>query len=364
MSTTRVYPKGPSWYYAEDLEERNPKTGRPKQKWHRLCRIDAGEAALHEALVAFHGKKPELGNMPAFLDDFQKVHFPTLSFGVRKEYERNYEVISEAFTDFDVDEVEPGDVLKFLNDEFAGTPTARGHYKARISTFFAWCVLNQGKTKVKVNPCRELKLKKPPKRKGKISAAVYWAMKDALTETGQLFLELTYLTRQRPTEVRLLRESAILPDRIRFEPTKTVNSSGEYVEIIRSARINKILARLREIRAERVAKKNAKRKVVPFTNDPFLLVTEDGEPFSKSGLNSMWKRARVKAGKVVAAATAATTRDIKAYALSKMEQDGHAIEKIREAAVHTTTDMTEQYLNQHRERFSTAILREPKRPKT
>lgn len=353
----RVYPKGPSWYYAEDLEERNPKTGRPKQKWTWLCRIDAGEAALHKALADFHTQAIELGNMPRLIKEFGEVHFPTLSFNVRKEYERMFGVITEAFTDFDALEVEPGDIVKFLNDNFSGARTARGHYKARLSTFFGWCVLNQGKTGVKVNPCAEIRLAKPPKRKGKMSAAVYWAMHDALSETGQLFLELTYLTRQRPTEVRLLRESQILPDRIRFEPTKTVNSSGEHVEIARSKHINKILARLRELRAERLAR----RKVLSIAEqrDPYLLVSEDGTTFTTSGLNSVWRRARLKAkvGRV-------TTRHIRPYALSEMERAGYPVEKIREAAAHTTTGQTEDYLNQHRERFSDAVIDVPKRPKT
>ena len=357
MKITRVYQKGPSYYYAEDLPEVNPKTRRPKQKWHRLCRIDAGEAALHAALAQFKQQAPELGNMKTLIADFERDHYKTLTFGVRKEYERMFKVIADEFEDFDASDVEAGDIVQFLNLHFAKKATARGHYKARLSTFFSWCVLNKGKTGVAFNPCREIKLAKPPKRKGKMNADVYWKMADALPEVGQRFLELTYLTRQRPTEIRLLRESAILADRIRFEPSKTEGSSGEYVEIIRSARINKILKRLRELRAERMKD----RKVVSLDEqrDPYLLVSEDGTPFTKSGLNTLWRRAR-KAAKV----GNVTTRDIRPFALSEMERAGHPVEKIREAAAHTTTDMTEHYLNQHRERFSSIVLSVPKRPKT
>jgi site-specific recombinase XerD len=355
VGTTRVYQKGPSWYYVEDLEETNPKTGRPKQKWHRLCRVDEGEAALHKALAVFHGKAIELGNIPGFIKAFGQAHYPTLSFGVRKEYERMYGVISKAFTDFDVAEVQPGDILQFLNENFSGARTARGHYKARLSTFFSWCVLNQGNTGVKVNPCREVRLKKPPKRRGRMNAAVYWAMHDALPEVGQLFLELAYATRQRPHEIRVLREGALLADRIRFEPSKTEASSGEYVEVLRSARINRILERLRELRAQRLRA----RKVIPIgeQRNQHLFVNERGEPFTKSGLNSLWRRAREKAGH-----QKVTTLDIRPYALHEMEKAGHPIEKIREAAAHTSTDTTEGYLNQHRERFSTIVLEPPARP--
>lgn len=353
MSVTRVYPKGGSWYYVEDLEERNPRTGRPKQKWHKLCRIDAGEAALHEALAALHSQPLDRGNMGARITAFREAHFKTLTFGVRKEYERMFDVIAEAFADFDDREVRPGDVLDFLNDNFADHLTARGHYKARLSTFFAWCVL---KGFIAVNPCREVKLRRPPKRKGKMSAAVYWAMHDALPEAGRLFLELTYLTRQRPTEIRLLRESWIKPDRIRFEPSKTERSSGEHVEIVRSARINELLDRLRALRAERMRR----RKVVSITEqqDAYLLVNEHGQPYTRSGLNTLWRRGREKAGH-----RQVTTRHIRPFALSEMERAGHPLAKIREAAAHTKTGQTEDYLNQHRERFSTVVITPPARPK-
>lgn len=353
----RVYPKGASWYYSEDLPELNPRTKRPKQKWNWLSRIDAGEAALHEALARFHGKPLERGNMRALIKDFGSTHFKALSFEVRKEYERMFGVIGEAFADYDAAEVEAGDILKFLDDNFSEHRTARRAYKARLSTFFGWCVLNAGKTGVKANPCREIKLARGPKRRGKMNDAVYWAMMDALPEIGKLFLELTYVTRQRPTEIRLFRESWIRPDRIRFEPSKTEDSSGEYIEVARTKRINAIIARLRVLRAERLQA----RKVVPIdeSRDPYLLVSEDGKPYTKSGLNTVWRRGRekAKAGKV-------TTRDIRPYALAKLEEAGHSVEKIREAAAHTTTMQTEDYLNQHRERFSAIALKPPRRPKT
>lgn len=354
MRIKRVYPKNGSWHYVEDLDERNPRTGRPKQKWTQLCRIDAGEAALHQALADLLGQPLERGNMPARIAEFEKAHYPTLKgFGVRKEYERMFKVIAKAFADFDVDEVLPGDIVDFLNDNFANHRTARGHYKARCSTFFSWCVLKNYR---EVNPCREVKLKKPPKRKGMMNWERYWKMFDALPEIGQLYLELSYLTPQRSTELRLLRDSAVLVDRIRFEPTKTANSSGEYVEIRRSPRINQLLARLRALRAERLAG----RKVVPIDEqrDPYVLVTEDGTPFSKTGLNSMWRRARDRAQ-----LPAVTTRHVRPFALSEMEKAGHTVEKIREAAAHTTTGQTEEYLNQHRERFSQIVLPTPRRPK-
>lgn len=356
MKITRVYASGASWYYVEDLPERNPRTGRPRQKWHKLSKISEGPSALHEALAQFHGQPLERGNMKALLEAFSAVHARGLTLGVRKEHERMYGVIGQAFADFDVAEIQPGDVLDFLQQNFAEKLTARRAYKARLSTFFSWCVLNMARSGLQINPCREIRLAQPPKRRGHMNAAAYWKMHAALDRAGRCFLELTYYTRQRPTEIRLLRESQILSDRIRFEPTKTERSSGEYVEVARSLNIDRVLEQLRALRAERLKR----RKIVPIeeSRDPYLLVNQDGAPFTKSGLNSLWRRART-----AAELPRVTTRCIRPFALSQLEAAGEPVERIREAAAHTTTAQTDAYLNQHRERFSRAVLRPPRRPK-
>jgi integrase len=352
VSTTAGLPEGRELVLRRGPGRDQPADQAPEAEVAQALRIDAGEAALHEALATFHGKPLERGNMKIRIADFGKAHFGTLSLGVRKEYERMFAVIGEAFADFDDAEIRPGDVLAFLNDNFSEHRTARRAYKARLSTFFGWAVLNGH---IKVNPCREIKLKGAPKRKGKMSWEIYWKMFDALPARGQIFLELMLLSRQRPTEIRLLRESWVKPGRIRFEPSKTERSSAEYVEIARSPRIDKLLEQLRALRA--AATKD--RKVVPIGEDPHLFVSEDGEAYTKSGLNTLWRRGRDRAG-----VGKVTTRDIRPFALAQMEKAGETVEKIREAAAHTTTGQTEDYLNQHRERFSSFVMRTPRRPKT
>jgi integrase len=308
VKITRVREQDGAWYYIQDLEARSPTTGRPKQKWHWLCRVDAGEPALLEALKQLLGEAPKpAGNLPGFVDEFRQVHFRTLtSFEVRKEYGRMFDVIAGAFANFDAHDVVPGDVEKFLNDNFSETPTAKKAYKARLSTFFSWCVRNQVKTRVTVNPCRELKLKSPPKRRGKFTPEIFWRLHDALPPVGQCFLLLEYLTRQRPTEIRLLRESQIGADYIDFTPTKTEGSSGEEVKVRITPEIRAALERARSLRPP--------RKIVKLKDDPYLIQSRDGDRFSKNGLYEIWRDARAAAG-----VPKVTTRDVRAYALSAME---------------------------------------------
>ena len=351
MKTTRVYRKGNRWYYVADLAQRNSRTGRRKQKWYALTRVDEGDAALLKKVAELIGETPKRhGNMVPLIAEFRAVHFKTLTFDVKKEYERMFGVIGKAFAEFDVHQVGPGDVIKFLNDNFAGKHTAKGHYKARLSTFFSWCVLNQERTGVRINPCREIKLKAPPKSRGKMNAAVYWRIYDALSPMGQCFIELMYLTRQRPTEIRLLRESQIGAERIHFRPTKTEESSGEEVDVLITPEIQAALDRARSLRPKRKVEELDRHR------DPFIIQARDGDKYTKNGLYEVWRDACVAAG-----ARGVTTRHVRPFALHEMERLGYNVREIQKAAAHASITTTEGYLDQHRDRLSDARLPLPPR---
>jgi integrase len=313
--------------------------------------VSEGDAALLKKLAELLGKAPRRqGNMVALMAEFQAVHSKTLTFEVKKEYERMFSVLGKAFEDFDARQVTPADVIKFLNDNFADKPTTKRHYKARLSTFFSWCVLNQEHTAVRVNPCREIKLKAPPKSRGKMTAAVYWRIYDALSPMGQCFLELMYLTRQRPTEIRLLRESQIGPDRIHFRPTKTEESSGEEVDVLITPEIQAAIERARSLKPKHKIEDLAKHR------DPFVIQTRDGDKYTKNGLYEVWRDACVAAG-----TRGVTTRHVRPFALHEMERLGYDVREIQKAAAHASITTTEGYLDQHRDRLSDARLPLPTR---
>lgn len=358
MKIKRVYVQDGRHYYVQDLEERNAKTGRPKQRWIPLTRVDEGEAALHKALAELLGQAlKRQGSMPAHLQEFRRVHIPGLrSIESRKEYARMYDAIGEAFAEFDSAAVEPGDVLTFLGN-FQNALNTRGKYKARLSTFFAWCTLNSH-TGVKVNPCREIRLKAPPKRKGKMNDERFWKIWDELTPMGRCFLELAYLTRQRATEIRLLRDSHIgpeaFPDYIHFVPTKTEDETAQDVHVRITPEIRAAIERARALRP--------KKKVVELhrREDPFIIQTRDADGYSKTGLYEVWRDAIDAAGYK---GMNITTRDVRPYALAKMELAGVDLREIQKAAVHASVTTTEGYLEQHRTRLSDIRLPLPERSK-
>jgi integrase len=361
----RVYISDGAWYYVQDLEERNPKTGRPKQKWIKLARVDAGEAALHEALSKLFGRAVDelgVGNMPGFITEFRGVYLKSLTPDVAKDHGRMLDVISKAFRRFDVDQVEPGHVIKFLSDNFSDTPTARRSYKARLSSFFSWCVLNRGRTKLMFNPCREVKVKQPPKRRGRFTPEIFWRLHDRLSPMGQCFMMLTFYTRQRPTEIRRLRESMIGPTKIHFKPSKVVGSSGEVADILITPEIRYWLERARQLRRELegdVVELDRRR-------DPFIIVSRDGGAYTKNGMYEVWRcgchphaRGEQHTSECI---HGVTTRDLRAYALSQMEAQGYTLREIQTSAAHTDLATTQIYLDQYRERLSEARLVAPARP--
>lgn len=344
MKIKRVTVKFNRYYYIQDLEQRNAK-GKPLQKWHKLTRLDEGEAALHAALSELLGAAEKLGgNVPKYIDEFSAAHFPKLSPSVRKEYSRMFGVIAEGFSDFDITQVIPGDIHTFL-DQFSRKPTAQHHYKARLSTFFSWCVL---KHYIDTSPCDKVRLPTLPKSKGRWNAARFWQLHAALPPVGQVFLELCFLTRQRSTEIRLLQERSIGTTHIVFRPTKTDKSSGEETEILITQDIQKALDRARRL---------AKVKGFP-GGSGYLIQSSDGTHYTATGLRSMFSRACQGAG-----LPALTPKSIRPFALKAMEDAGHDLREIQKAAAHTTSAMTEGYLNQYRDRVSNAVTALPEKSK-
>lgn len=361
MKLKRVIAQDGRYYYIQDLEERNPRTGRPKQKWHALTRVDAGQDALIKALDELLGKAPaRQGNMKCHIEEFTKGHYPSVTPLVRGEYERMFEVINEGFKPFDSADVEPGDVIDFLQENFSTKLNMRSKYKGLLSQFFSWCVLNSH-TGVKVNPCREIKMSRPKKRKGKMNDGIYWKMHDALTPMGRCFLELCFYSIQRPTEIRLLRDSHIgppdFPNYIHFVPTKTEDSTALDVHVLITPEIRGAIERARALRP-----KKKQEKVVDLRRraDPFIIQTRTGDGYTKNGLYEVWRDGLEKAellGRNI------TTRDIRPYAMKKLEDLGYDLRAIQKAAVHSTVTTTEGYLEQHRDRLSDVRLTAPARPK-
>jgi len=347
MKISRVTQKHGRHYYVQDMEERNPETGRPRQKWHRLPRVTDGDKALLDALSALLGTVPGdgHGNMKARIAEYLKVKLPELTVNVRTEYQRILDKIGAAFVEFDVDEVRPGDVLEYLNKEFADKPGAKRHYKARISGFFSWCIL-QGLCQV--NPCSEVKLKRIPRRRTKWTDKLFHDVRDRLSPMHRCYHDLSFLLYQRTTDVRLLKRSQIGDGVIHFEPSKTIRSSGKEVDIPITPAIQAVLDGAAEI--------SRKWKVVC----AYVVHTRGGTPYTPTGVYSAYKRAdediHGKENRI-----GLNPKALRPYAVTCAKKQGYDIGQLQVGLAHTSVRTTEGYVHQHEVPLSRVNLDLPRK---
>lgn len=323
-------------------------------KRHKLCRVEDGEPALYEALARVMRAADEPDRMPEALAAFRlSPAFTKLTPGVRAEHGRIYDKLAVEFADFRVHEVEPSDVVKLLEIRWAGKPTAAKHVKARLSSFFRWCVARGLR---KTNPCREVWLDSPPKHKAKWTDESFHAIRDALPPMMQVYLDLSFLLYQRATDVRLLRWSQVdeRTKLIHFEPSKTARTSGAEVDIPITAEIGAVLERARTL---------GKVQAGPH-GDAFVVQTRDGSPFTRFGIRSAIDRAAIRAGYATQGGTRSglTAKDLRPYATSVAKRQGYTLEQLKAGLAHRSITTTEGYVQQHATPVSEVALRLPARP--
>jgi integrase len=316
----RVYIRSRAYYFVDRAGH-----------WHMLCRTDMGEAAMYAELSQIVGGEKRKGSMPEAIKRFMAAHLPTLSYSTRKEYERTYEVISRAFAEFDVPQVQPRHVVQFLAN-FQAAPTARKQYKARLSTFFRWTVADEGLRAD--NPCAEIRLKAPPRRKSNWTDALFHQVRDLLSPQHQCYHDLCFLLYQRTTDVRLLMRSQIQDGVIHFEPTKTKDSSGASVDVPITPAIQDVLDR---------AAKLAKVQAGPGGDAP-VIQQADGSTYTRSGIYTAYKRADEKiVGKDADGKQrpliGLNPKALRPYAATVAKRQGYGIEQLQVALAHTSVTL-------------------------
>lgn len=342
----RVYAKHGSYWFV-DIERR----------WHKLARVVDGEAKMYSALAARLEAVPPT-RMPMAIATFKREYLPGLAVTTQKEHARLLDIAAGEFTEFDVADVRPADVSMSVKQLYGTKATAAHHYKARLSTFFRWAVERGLRAD---NPCREIWLKAPAQRDRYITDDELLDIRQALltgkdgkpTRAGaiaQCFVDLCYLTAQRPTDIRKLLWSQVRTDGIAFKPTKTAGSSGAKVVVPLTAAIQEVLERSRQFGTP--AKNKAKVKSI------YVIHALDGSPYTMSGIRSAWVRACKRAD-----IKNATIKDLRPKALTDAERAGYRIEELKTAAAHSSVTTTEGYLKTFREPVSRVELKLPTRRK-
>jgi integrase len=154
-----------------------------------------------------------------------------------------------------------------------------------------------------------------------------------------LYGSMPSIVYQRTTEIRLLRWSQIRKEGIAFKPTKTENSSGGEVIVPISEDLRKVLSRAKELSQG---------------SSTFVIHTQQGTPYTASGIRTAFSRAAERAG-----ISGLTLKDIRSKAASDAKSAGYTEQQIQVGLVHSNSGSTKGYIKNQPAPVSDVILKLP-----
>ncbi len=337
----RVYITDGSYRFLSPQKIIDPKDGKMKN-WITLARVSKGESAMLTALAALLGDKAvSQDTMPYLCDEYKKNKLSKYSENVQDQYKHYLDVVSSAFEDFLVVQVTTKICADFLKQNFKDTPNTAQKYSALMRKMFKYAISELGLRQD--NPIDQLDLGdyETKRRLALPTHAQIKAIRDAgfigadgrKTQSGPMFaclIDMSYLCWQRAIDVRMLEETQIANGHIRFKPSKTLKSSGKVVDILVTPAIQSVIDAAREI-----------KKTYKIESD-YLLPTKQGKPYARSGLFSMWDRARERAG----ITDDITFRDIRALGATDAAKRGENMADIQTRLAHTSSRTSEIYIKE------------------
>jgi hypothetical protein len=370
----RVYIKHGAYYFCPIEEMPDPADGK-KKKWIQLGRVSDGEAAMLLALgKLLQDKTSIVGSMPYLCGQFRANKLHKYADETRAQYSQYLEVIAQCFEEFGAAQVTTKDCADFLRENFSDKPNTARKYASLMTRLFKYGISEFGLRQD--NPMDQIDLGdyaveqrtilpthdqvQAIRAAGMTSAPHRITKKTYPTVSGPMFaclIDAAYLLWQRAIDVRTLKESQIegeIGGRIRFKPSKTAKSSGQAVDILITPEIWEVLQRARAI------KKEYKVKGQPLIS-PYLFPSTKGTPYTKSGLFSMWDRARDRLGigKDSPPEERIQFKDLRALGATDAARNGEQKEEIRKRLAHTSTETSEIYIKETIPEKSAISLRLP-----
>ena len=343
----RVYLRHGAYYFFAPEAMRDPKTGAMK-KWIQLAHAHEGEAAMLTALAALlQDKKSITGTMPYACAEFRVAKLKKYTPDVQAQYTQYLEVIADDFEEFHINQVTTKDCADFLRNKFRDKPNTARKYAALMRKLFKFVISELGLRQD--NPIDQLDLGdyeverrtvlpthehvRLIREHGMYSKPRKDTGKRLPTASGPMFcclIDMSYLCWQRAIDVRTLKESQIEDGRIRFKPSKTEKTSGKTVDILITPQIQAVIDQARAIKK--------KYEII----SPYLFPTQKGMPYTKSGLFSMWDRARERAG----ITESVWFKDLRALGATDAAKAGRHITEIQTRLAHTSSKTSEIYIKE------------------
>lgn len=345
----RVYVRHGAYFFFPREPMLDPSTG-TMRSWLRLCPTSAGKIRMRASLTALIGGVAHVpGSMPFLCADFKATKLKKYSDEVCAQYSQYLEVIADEFEAFHVAEVTTKEFADFLHDRFGDKANTAKKYAGLARKLFKHGISRHGFRKD--NPIDQLDLGdfetkrretlpthdqvRQIREQGMMSKRRNATGAQLLTASGPMFaciIDMTYLLWARAIDIRMLREDQIADGRIRIKASKTKNTSGKIVDFAVTTEIQGVLDRARAIKAGYSLK-----------SDPgYLFPSQKGTSYTKSGLFSMWDRARERAG----ITDSVWFRDLRALGATDALKAGEGRKGIQTRLAHTSEKTTEIYLKE------------------
>lgn len=353
----RVYVKDGSYKYLSPVKIRDPADGVLKF-WIPLAPFDEtgkNEAKMLSALAAIKtDKRATEGTMPHLCAEYKANKLGKYTAEVQAQYRQYLDTIANDFEAFTVAQVTTRACAEFLRNNFKDKANTARKYGALMARLFRYAISGLGLRED--NPMDQIDLDEfevsrrevlaTHTQVAAIRAAGSIGADGRKTQSGPMFaclIDMSYLCWQRAKEFRLLKETQIdetrTPGLIRFKPSKTEKSSGLSVDIVITPAIKDVIERARAVKKG--------YEVI----SPYLFCTKKGTAYAKSGLTSMWERARdraiaqaVKEGREFGASI--QFKDLRALGATDAAKQGQNKADIQERLVHTSGKTTDIYIKE------------------
>jgi site-specific recombinase XerD len=336
-----------AYYFVAAEPMRVPKTNEYK-KWVRLCSLDDGESVMLAKLSELLGNKVLVeGSMPHLCAEFKEHKLGKYTKETQDQYKQYLDVIADEFEDFHVGQVTTKEFADFLSERYRGKANTAQKVAALARKLFKYAISRLGLRED--NPIEQLDLSDFETERRtvlpthdqvqRIRAAGMFSKPRAdngltlPTQSGPMFaclVDMAYLLWARALDIRTLKESQIEGGHIRIQPSKTRKSSGKVVDITITPAIQDVINRARAIKKG--------YEVI----SPYLFPTQKGQPYTKSGLNTMWVRARDRAG----ITDPVWFKDLRALGATDAARAGKQMHDIQKRLVHTTAKTSEIYIKE------------------